>query len=99
MSLMESPRGALRDSVRPDLKFKVLIVEDDLCLKSSISHVLNSISSDLSLKWVTTAKEAMDLLQEGEVDFLIADYLLPDFEDGLWIWENCRRNSRRCPFS
>lgn len=108
MSLNENPSGEnpsgiaeknLRQSgVWPDLSFKLLIVEDDLCLKSSISRVLNSISCDLNLKWVTTAKDGVNSLQNEPFDFIIADYLLPDFENGLWIWDKCKRNFPEMPF-
>ena len=77
--------------------FKVLVVEDDLCLKAAVSRVLNSIDNRLSLIWVTTGQEALDTLDSHSFDFVIADYLLPDFETGLGIWEKCRKTFQKCP--
>jgi DNA-binding NtrC family response regulator len=77
---------------------KILIVEDDLCLKSAVLRILDSLDGHVETQWVTTAQEAMDSLQQTQYDFVISDYLLPDCENGLWVWEKCRKQFPNMPF-
>ncbi len=98
MSEAQSDQNLPRENGNSKVKIKVLIVEDDLCLKAAIFRILSSVSNDVDVNWVTTAQEAMDQIQKSRFDFVIADYLLPDSVNGLSIFEKCKELDPSMPF-
>ena len=72
---------------------KVLVVEDDECLKLAIYRGLRSINKKIIADWAVNAEEAKYALQstEGEpYDLIISDILLPGNKTGFDIAEYCR---------
>src|SRR4051812_36461097 len=70
---------------------RILVVEDDECLQPAISKALHLIDPKIIINWVTTARQAAIELQNEQYDLVIADYMLPNYITGLWIWERCKK--------
>ena len=76
---------------------RILIVEDDLCLQTLMSRLLQSINKDIDLHWVTTAEEALMVIEEEkqlsgrQYDLIVSDIFLPGKRNGLDLLAVCQR--------
>jgi DNA-binding NtrC family response regulator len=86
------------DRLNPDCKYHVLIVEDDLCLKTILGRVLGTIDPNVSYTWATSAEEAQMILAEMRVSLVIADFGLVGKTTGLDLWDYCSENLPEMPF-
>lgn len=73
------------------MKSKILIADDELTIRESVSLVLNDEGFDT--KVVSTGKEALDLLKVEDFDILITDIKMPEM-DGM---ELINRSLKICP--
>lgn len=75
---------------------KVLILEDDLCLKTMLIRIFQAVDPDIEILWKTTGDEAIEdlnhhLKKEGDpYDLVIADISTPGDKSGLDFWQLCR---------
>jgi DNA-binding NtrC family response regulator len=83
---------------------RVLIVEDDVGMKSVLMAMLNSIGFKVVVDWCQTGDEALAHLNErGEhfathYDLVVADIFLPGNTTGIDLWEKWRERNPRMPF-
>lgn len=82
----------------------VYVVEDDIELSTVIDRVLKSIDQKVSLDWSTTAEEAMQKIdaawKKGEnrpYDLIIIDMFLDGSQNGLDLWNLCRKEYPEIP--
>src|SRR5689334_17899100 len=80
------------------IEHRILIVEDDECLQTALQKALHSIDPTWVIQWVTTARDAFRELRKHRYEMVIADYLLPEFETGLLIWDQCQKTFPQMPF-
>jgi DNA-binding NtrC family response regulator len=85
-------------SLDPDCRYHVLIVEDDLCLKTILSRVLGSIDPHVSYTWATSVEEAQTILSEMKVSLVISDLSLLGERTGIDLWEHCGERFPKLPF-
>ena len=85
-------------SLNPKCKYHVLIVEDDVCLKTILGRVLGSIDPNVSYTWATSAEDAKKILAEMKVSLIIADFALFGEETGLDLWKHCKELFPSLPF-
>ncbi len=64
-----------------DLKQTIVIVDDEEMVLTSISSFL-SLETDYNLETFTSAKEALDYIENNPVDLVVSDYLMPEM-DGI----------------
>jgi len=75
---------------------KVLVLEDDLCLKTMLTRLLQMIDPNMEILWKTTGDQAIEdlnhhLKSEGNpYDLVIADISTPGERSGLDFWQLCR---------
>lgn len=74
---------------------RVLLVEDDRALRGLLKEELSE--QDFDSTAVSTAEEAMLLLEKAAFDLVISDLRLPD-ADGLQLLQHVRRLDRPPPF-
>ncbi len=76
---------------------RVLLLEDsDIDTELLIGHLYKA-GIECQITRAATRQEFMNALQPGEIDIVLADYSLPDF-DGLSALEIVRRTSPELPF-
>ncbi|CEN40801.1 ATPase/histidine kinase/DNA gyrase B/HSP90 domain protein [Capnocytophaga cynodegmi] len=73
-SQLESSEETIFVSEKTDKKNTILIVEDNITLLNSLSERLSNNFNVLS---VTSAEEALEILQEEDIDIVISDIMLP----------------------
>jgi DNA-binding response OmpR family regulator/signal transduction histidine kinase len=80
-------QGSFEQRYRPNGHAKILIVDDDAIISSSLEHVMRAEGFET----LTTAygKKAVELIQSQSPDLLLLDLLLPDV-DGLNVCEQVR---------
>ncbi|MBS1958274.1 MAG: response regulator [Bdellovibrionales bacterium] len=76
----------------------VYVVEDDLELSTVLDRVLKSIDHRVTLDWSTTAEEAIQTLNRAwkngvkrPYDLIIVDVFLDGDQNGLDLWNLCKR--------
>lgn len=76
----------------------VYIVEDDLELSTVLDRVLKSIDHRIALDWSTTAEEAIQTMNRAwkmgvkrPYDLIVIDVFLDGDQNGLDLWNLCRR--------
>lgn len=74
-----------------DVKGHILVVEDDLRLRSLLESHLRSFG--FAVQGQATGQGIKDILREGKIDLLVLDLGLPK-EDGLQICQRIRRDSQ-----
>lgn len=83
---------------------KALIVEDDLCLQTILTRLLQHIDPSLEITWVTTADAAWaDLQTKGNgsarpYDMFFSDVLTPGVRNGIDFWKTCSLRYPDIPF-
>lgn len=84
---------------------RILVVEDDLELTGILEHVFSAIDPNIHTDWVTSAEEAVSLLEDktraGEqrpYDLIIADIFLEGSSTGLDLWKLCQEYFSDVPF-
>ncbi len=70
-------------------KNKIVLIEDDLALGSSISELLQL--SNFNVSWVVDGVQALDYLQNNTPDIIISDLMMP-FMDGEELFVKIRQN-------
>jgi DNA-binding NtrC family response regulator len=68
----------------------VLIIEDDDCLQTLLCNSVKALSPHLLVDWAVNGDEALTLLAKNQYRLVIADYRLPGFINGLWLWDKCK---------
>ena len=84
----------------PDLKLearKVLIIEDDVEIVAVFNKILRSIDPRFYSDWVTSAEQAVGLLEAAArtknlhpYDLILADVFLDGARTGLDVWRLCK---------
>lgn len=76
----------------------VYVVEDDIELSTIMDRVLKSIDDQVILNWSTTAEEAMENIHNAwkkkirrPYDLIIVDVFLDGAQNGIDLWNLCRR--------
>lgn len=69
----------------------ILLVEDTLPLWSAIHRSIRSLRLPYELSCVGTYEEAAEQIHSSLFDIIVCDYQLPNFRNGLELWELCRR--------
>jgi response regulator of citrate/malate metabolism len=74
---------------------RVLMVEDDLCLKSIMIRTMQKIDPKAKVDWVVTAEKGMNMITERVLaderyDLIVADIGLPGEKSGLDLWQYCK---------
>lgn len=64
-------------------KFRVLMVEDDACMKPLMARIFYSYKPNVDLRWVTSLTDGKQALLEEEFDLIVTDYLLSDGPHGI----------------
>jgi len=70
-------------------EIRILLVDDEINLCELISRGLKKISKSYNVSYVGAGQEALDFLQENEVDVLITDIRMPGM-DGLELLDKVR---------
>ena len=77
---------------------RVYVVEDDIELSTVVDRVLKSIDHKISLDWSTSAEEAIQTIHTAwkkgvrrPYDLIIADVFLDGSQNGLDLWNLCKR--------
>jgi DNA-binding NtrC family response regulator len=75
----------------------IFIVEDDIELSAVIDRILLSINSSLKFEWVTSAEEAIKILEKkanskmgNPYDLVICDIFLDGARTGIDLWKYCQ---------
>jgi DNA-binding NtrC family response regulator len=76
------------------VKKNILIVDDDRVVLSSCKRILESEGYAVSL--TTSAKEAVQMLEEKKFDLLLVDVIMPEY-DGMYLIGNVRENLPHLP--
>jgi DNA-binding response OmpR family regulator len=82
----------------------VLVLEDDLCLKTVLVRMLQMIDPGIEVCWTTTGAEAMremasHLKSAGSpFHLVIADISTPGEKSGLDLWNTCALRFPKTPF-
>jgi DNA-binding NtrC family response regulator len=76
------------------VKKNILIVDDDRVVLSSCKRILESEGYAVSL--TTSAKEAVQMLEEKKFDLLLVDVIMPEY-DGMYLIGKVRENSSHLP--
>ena len=95
MNFIKTYRNPKRDGTKD---YHILIVEDDVCLKTILDRVLRSIDPNVSYSWTTSAEEALGILSEVKVDLVIADHTLEGVKTGIDLWEECQKKYPDLPY-
>ena len=66
---------------KPNLEQTIVIVDDEEMVLTSISSFL-SLETDYNLEAFTSAKKALDYIENNPVDLVVSDYLMPEM-DGI----------------
>jgi DNA-binding NtrC family response regulator len=66
---------------KPNQKQTIVIVDDEEMVLTSISSFL-SLETDYNLETFTSAKEALDYIENNPIDLVVSDYLMPEM-DGI----------------
>jgi DNA-binding NtrC family response regulator len=77
---------------------EILIVEDEVNLRTAFDHIIRSVDSKLVPIWVDSAEKALDLLRHQTFEFVIADYYLAGPRTGLQLWSSMHRRFPQIPF-
>jgi DNA-binding NtrC family response regulator len=77
---------------------KVLIVEDELCLKTVLTQILSKLDSGCEVIWVESVGSAKVALRMERFSLIISDYLLKGKKTGLDLWHECERRYPDTPF-
>ncbi|MHA1959906.1 MAG: PAS domain S-box protein [Candidatus Thorarchaeota archaeon] len=81
------------------MKTRILIIDDDDDLIYMAQQYLISLNPDFELVPVSTAQEALRILDEGGLDAVICDFFLgPNQMNGLEILEWLREQGSKTPF-
>ena len=68
---------------KPNLEQTIVIVDDEEMVLTSISSFL-SLETDYNLETFTSAKKALDYIENNPVDLVVSDYLMPEM-DGIYF--------------
>jgi DNA-binding response OmpR family regulator len=83
---------------------KVLVLEDDLCLKTLLIRLFHVANPELEVLWTTTGEEAIGELNRHHKDeghpfrLVVADIATPGDKSGLDFWQLCKMRFPRMPF-
>ena len=66
---------------------KILIVDDDESILSSLKNMLSFHNHDVES--CNNAKDALPMIKNNNYDFLLVDYNMPG-NDGIWFMENAK---------
>ena len=66
----------------------VVIVDDEEMVVASLSSFL-TLETDYRVKTFTSAKKALEHIEQNDVDIVISDYLMPEM-DGMTFLKKCR---------
>ncbi|MEO5968553.1 MAG: response regulator [Bdellovibrionia bacterium] len=83
---------------------KVLVVEDDLCMKRILTLLLHNINPEIEIKWMPSADEAWAELQTNSIvmpspyNLFISDISTPGIKSGLDFWKTCQTRYPHVPF-
>src|SRR4051812_22390468 len=79
---------------------RVLIIEDEIGLKSVIKQILQKNIPDAEVSWAKDGEEALSILDDlgepkhGPFDLILSDIGLPGRMNGLELWKVCKK---KCP--
>lgn len=83
---------------------RVLVVEDDLELMTVLDQIIRTIDAAIATEWVTTAEEAVSLLEDkldisphAPYDLVLADIFLEGDSTGLDLWKLCQQHFPEMP--
>jgi DNA-binding NtrC family response regulator len=83
---------------------KVLVVEDDLCMKEILSLLLQNIDPHIEIKWMHSADEAWKEVHTkskaiaSPYNLFISDISTPGIKSGLDFWKTCKSRYPHIPF-
>lgn len=101
-SLSPPERLSPHESLPPLLQIhrpRVLVVEDDLDLRTILERVVRSIDPDLVIDWATNVVDARNLLGARDYRLILADYRLDANGSGLSLRPYCRWRQPSAPFA
>ena len=75
---------------------RVLYVDDEASLLELAKEFLEA-PNDIILETATNAPSGMKIIQEGEIDAVVSDYMMPDM-DGLAFLRELRKSGNDIPF-
>jgi|GEM_PF-2057683 len=81
----------------PESGYRVLIVDDDEEVAATISLYLEDDTENLDTTIVTSAADALDRLEAGDIDCVISDYKMPD-TNGVELLREIREDHPNVPF-
>ncbi|MDY7083257.1 MAG: response regulator [Halobacteria archaeon] len=76
---------------------RVLYVDDDSDFADLTVKSLESFSESITADYSLSASEALERLDGGDVDCVVSDYYMPDF-DGIKFLEEVREENPELPF-
>ena len=74
----------------------ILLVEDQVLFRKALKQLLNEARKEHRVDEVGTAREALQLIENGSYDLLITDLCLKE-EDGLWLMCKLNESGLRIP--
>jgi PAS domain S-box-containing protein len=89
---MQIPAG----NAKPDLPILVLYVDDEPALLDPIRHYLER-RGNFSVDTITSANDALVLLQKKNYDVIVSDYQMPGM-DGIQLLRKLRDEKNQIPF-
>ena len=88
----------------PPPHFRVLVVEDDLCLQTILTRLLQNIDPGIEIKWMVSADEAWTEIQTKSkatslpYNLFISDISTPGTKSGIDFWKTCQMRYPHTPF-
>lgn len=77
---------------------RILIVEDELGLRTPLIRVLRDVDPKCECDWVVRVSDACRLLKTQNYDLIFADYYLGEKQTGWNLWQICNRKYPEIPF-
>lgn len=78
---------------------RILIVEDELSLKTVLEYIIRSVDKNIEIHWAVTAEKAMLYLNKYDYDFVLTDHYLEGSLTGLVVWKYTRKHYPQLPIA
>ncbi len=75
----------------------ILLVDDDQGFLDQAKYVLQKNDSEMNVIPLTSGKETLEYLEDGEADIVVSDYKMPEM-DGLELLKEIREHGNDIPF-
>ena len=90
----------IKPTIMRSYPHRILVIEDEPSWQAIISHCLRRTKlEEVSLRFVRTSKQALDLIHsERRFDLIICDHYIDGSMTGYELWEKCSNLYLNIPF-